>query len=157
MRRLPIDDSLPSQVCQGQAGKEGHSLLIHLRSDLEDLAHIPVQVRVPTVWLLGSSTAATRCLMASIAQQPPPAKDATATQVTPAEVFVDGVKWCNLLAAPVTTPALALSALAYALPPNAGVEASRERTGPLRIANQALQVIDIDLDLDFFNSRLLQL
>ena len=131
MRRL-------RQVCQ--AGREGHGLVVQLRSDLEELSSIPVQVRVPTVWLLGSSTAATRRLMAGIVQQPPSAKEATATHMTPAEVFVDGVKWCNLLAAPVTTPALALSALAYALPPNPSPEANSQRTGPLRMANQALMV-----------------
>lgn len=112
---------------------------IQLRSDLEELPQVPVQVRVPTVWLLGSSASATRRLMSIIWQKSSPGGSAPLANVAPAEVFMDGVKWCNLLAAPVTTPALALTALTYALPANPGV-GTRERTGPIRMANHMIQV-----------------
>lgn len=130
------------QVYRAQSGREGHGLHIDLRSDLEDLPGIPVQVRVPTVWLLGSSTAATWRLMAGISQPPPQSKESHSSNVTPAEVLVDGVKWCNLLAAPVTTPSLALTALTYALPPNPNKDANslKERNGPIRMANHFIEV-----------------
>ena len=133
-----VIDMMYMQVYQRQISRDGPGLEIQLRSDLEELPQVPVQVQVPTVWLLGNTAAATRSLMSAIAQQSGPARTAPATHVAPAEVFMDGVKWCNLLAAPVTTPALALSALAYALPANP--EAGVERTGPIRMANHVMQV-----------------
>lgn len=127
------------QVYRGQTSREGHVMEVQLRSDLEELPTVPVQVRVPTVWLLGNSAAAARSLMSGLSQEVTPVKPSTAAPVAPAEVHVDGVKWCNMLAAPVTTPALALTALTYALPDNPA-QGDRQRTGPIRLANQAIQV-----------------
>ena len=100
---------------------------------------MPVSVRMPTVWISGTSAAATRHLMSALGAQSPTARAAApALPVQPAELILDGAKWCNLLAAPVTTPGLALSALSTALP--ASPLQGPSRTGPLWLANSMLQV-----------------
>ena len=77
--------------------------------------------------------------MSALGAQSPTAKaPAPALLVQPAELVLDGAKWCNLLAAPVTTPSLALSALNTALP--ASPLQGPNRTGPLWLANSMLQV-----------------
>ena len=108
---------------------------------------MPLQVRVPTVWLLGNSAAAACGVMTAISRQSAIPKAGDSANLTPAEVVIDGAKWCNLLAAPVTTPSLALSALTYALLPNQAARASNTRTGPIRLAQQAVQVCSRIKDL----------
>ena len=77
--------------------------------------------------------------MSALGAQSPTARAAAqALPVQPAEIVLDGAKWCNLLAAPVTTPSLALSALSTALP--ASPLQGPNRTGPLWLANSMLQV-----------------
>jgi hypothetical protein len=129
------------QVYHGHSSRDGNNLEIHLRSDTEALS-APLHVRVPTVWLLGSSAAASRKLMSALGQHSPAAKPAT-SYLTPAEVVMDGAKWCNLLAAPVTTPNLAFAALTTALPFNAGAWAGSQGSGPIRMASQLVQVIHL--------------
>lgn len=123
------------QVYRGHSSGSEPALVLHLRSDFAELS-VPAAVRIPTVWVLGSSAAATRRLMTALtALQPMPARTTPPLGVQPAELVLDGVKWCNLLAAPVTPPRVAMSALTSALPPPAASPA-----GPLRIAAGVLQV-----------------
>lgn len=127
------------QICNTSHRLDPSDLELHLRSDFE-LVTASVQVKLPKVYILGTTAAAASRLMAALSnQQSHKGTPAPLSSMQPAEITLDGSRWCNLLAAPAATPKMATEALTLSLA-SQRTSIQAQPLGPLASASRLLEV-----------------
>lgn len=125
------------QVCNNSHRLDESDMVLHLRSDFEAVT-VPLQVKLPKVYIIGTSISAARRMISVLGQQ-----DQNPTlqskSVQPAEIALDGIRWCNLLAAPAATPKLATAALTLSLASQK--RGFAETWGPVKLASKWIEVM----------------
>ena len=102
------------KVCNLERRHDIKDLELHLRSDFTAMS-VPVQLKLPTVYLLGCSTQAAHKLASALSLQHSQDAGSLAVGQKRSEFMLDGSRWCNLLAAQAVTPKMAATTLTSAL------------------------------------------